>query len=138
MTEKYILLVEDNPDDVTLTKMAFKKSQLLNKLVVVINGQEALDYLFCQDKYAQRDVQDAPALILLDLKLPFVSGLDVLKEIRADKRTSQIPVIVLTSSIEDRDKAESYNRGANDFICKPTGFSHYIEVIQQIKAKWLP
>ncbi len=120
MTEKYILLIEDNPDDLTLTEMAFKKSQIPNKLVVVINGQQALDYLFCQDKYAHRDFRDAPALILLDLKLPFVSGLDVLKEIRADKRTSQIPVVVLTSSIEDRDKAESYNRGANDFICKPT------------------
>jgi two-component system, response regulator len=129
--------VEDNPDDVTLTEMALKKGRVDNKLVVACDGQEALDLLFCEGKYANRESGENPTIILLDLKLPFVSGLDVLKEIRADNRTRNIPVIVLTSSIEDRDKTESYVRGANEFICKPTGFSQYIEAIQKIKARWL-
>ena len=131
------LLVEDNEDDVTLTEMAFKKGQIPGKLVVVVDGQEALDFLFYQGKYTTRTPVENPALILLDLKLPLVSGLDVLKEIRANKDTNQIPVVVLTSSMEEKDRTDSYRLGANDFISKPTGYSHFIEVIQQIKTKWL-
>jgi two-component system, response regulator len=137
MTDKLMLLVEDNEDDVTLTEMAFKKGQIPGKLAVVVDGQEALDFLFYQGKYADRIPVEDPTLILLDLKLPFISGLDVLKEIRANKNTNQIPVILLTSSMEEKDQADSNRLGANDFIIKPTGYSHFIEVIQQIKAKWL-
>ena len=96
-----------------------------------------MDFVFYQGKYKDRTPAENPALILLDLKLPLVSGLDVLKEVRANKDTSQIPVVVLTSSIEDKDQTDSYRLGANDFIIKPTGFSHFIEVIQQVKTKWL-
>ena len=119
MNDKLVLLVEDNEDDVTLTEMAFKKGQIPGKLVVVMDGQEALDFLFYQGKYKNRTPVENPALILLDLKLPLVSGLDVLKEIRANKNTSQIPVVILTSSIEEKDQTDSYSLGANDFICKP-------------------
>jgi two-component system, response regulator len=137
MNDKLVLLVEDNEDDVTLTEMAFKKGQIAGKLVVVVDGGEALDFLFYQGKYKNRIPVENPALILLDLKLPLVSGLDVLKEIRADKNTSQIPVVILTSSLEEKDRSDSLRLGANDYICKPTGYSHFIEVIQQIKTKWL-
>jgi two-component system, response regulator len=137
MTDKLVLLVEDNEDDVTLTEMAFNKGQISGKLAVVVDGQEALDFLFYQDKYADRNPNEKPALVLLDLKLPLVSGLDVLKEIRANKDTNQIAVVVLTSSIEEKDRTDSIRLGANDFIIKPTGYAHFIEVIQQIKAKWL-
>ena len=137
MNNNLVLLVEDNVDDVTLTEMAFKKGRLGGKLAVVVDGQEALDFLFYQGKYKNRTPIENPALILLDLKLPLVSGLEVLKEIRAEKSTSQIPVVVLTSSIEEKDRTDSYTLGANDFITKPTGYSHFIELIQQVKAKWL-
>jgi two-component system, response regulator len=137
VNDKLVLLVEDNEDDATLTEMAFKKGQIPHKLVVVEDGQEALDFLFYQSKYTTRTPVESPALILLDLKLPFVSGLDVLKETRANKNTRQIPVVVLTSSMEDKDQVDSFRLAANDFIRKPTGYSHFIEVIQQIKAKWL-
>ena len=137
MNDKLVLLVEDNEDDVTLTEMAFKKGQIPGKLVVVVDGQEALDFLFYQGKYTNRNPVENPVLILLDLKLPFVSGLDVLKEIRANNDTNQIPVVVLTSSIEEKDRTDSNRLGANDFIIKPTGYAHFIEEIQQVKAKWL-
>jgi two-component system, response regulator len=137
MNDKLVLLVEDNEDDVTLTEMAFKKGQIPSKLAVVVDGQEALDFLFYQGKYTNRNPVENPALILLDLKLPLVSGLDVLKEIRANKNTSQIPVVVPTSSIEEKDQTDSKRLGANDFIIKPIGYAHFIEVIQQIKTKWL-
>jgi two-component system, response regulator len=137
MNDKLVLLVEDNEDDVTLTEMAFNKGQIPGKLVVVVDGQEALDFLFYHGKYANRTPIENLALILLDLKLPLVSGLDVLKEIRANNDTKQIPVVVLTSSIEEKDRTDSFILGANDFIIKPTGYAHFIEVIQQIKAKWL-
>jgi two-component system, response regulator len=137
MNDKYILLVEDNPDDVVLTELAFKKGHITNRLAVVVDGQEALDFLYSQGNYADRDPYEAPALVLLDLKLPYVSGLDVLKKIRADKNTSLLPVVILTSSIEDKDRTESFRLGANDFILKPTGLSLFVEAIQQISAKWL-
>ena len=137
MNDNLVLLVEDNEDDVTLTEMALKKGHLPGKLVVVVDGQEALDFVFYQGKYKNRTPAENPAIILLDLKLPLVSGLDVLKEIRANNDTNQIPVVVLTSSIEEKDRTDSNRLGANDFIIKPTGYAHFIEVIQQIKAKWL-
>jgi two-component system, response regulator len=137
VNNKYVLLVEDNPDDVTLTEIAFKKGKIPNKLVVAVDGQEALDLLFCRGKYDGQDTCEKPALVLLDLKLPLVSGLDVLKAIRANSRTHQIPVVILTSSMEDTDKTESCNLGADDFIRKPTGFSNFVEIIQQVKVKWL-
>jgi two-component system, response regulator len=137
MIEKYILLVEDNPDDVVLTELAFRKAQVANRLMKVTDGQEALDFLFYHGKYTDRKPVEKPALVLLDLKLPYVSGLDVLKEIRTDKNTSRIPVIMLTSSLEDKDKTDSLKLGANDFILKPTGLSLFVEIIRQIKAHWL-
>ena len=136
MQDKYVLLVEDNEDDVTLTKMAFKKAQVSSKLKIVSNGQDALDFLYCHGRYADRTPGENPALILLDLKLPFVSGLDVLKEIRANPMTRQIPVLVLTSSIEEKDRLDAGRLGANDFICKPTSYSSFIDVIGQIRTQW--
>jgi two-component system, response regulator len=105
--------------------------------VVVWNGEEALDFLFGKGQYADRDLNQIPALVLLDLKLPYVSGLEILKEIRADKRISQVPVVILTSSVEDKDRTDSFRLGANDYFQKPTGFSPFTEMIQKIKAKWL-
>lgn len=137
MDDKYVLLVEDNDDDVTLAEIAFKKARLSNRLVTVSDGREALDFLFCHGKYEDRTPFGNPSLILLDLKLPFVSGLVVLKEIRAHITTCQIPVLVLTSSIEEKDRTDSYSLGANDFIRKPTSYSSFIEIIEKIKTDWL-
>ncbi len=137
MTAKYVLLVEDNPDDVALTEIAFKKAQISNRLVVASNGEQALNYIFSQGHLDPGDVNSQPGLILLDLKLPIVSGLDVLKEVKANKDTTQIPVIVLTSSSEERDQTESYRLGACDYIRKPTSLSRFIEIVKEIKAKRL-
>ena len=137
MNDKFVLLVEDNPDDVTLTEMAFKRGKVANKLEIAHDGREALDFLFGKCQYNDKDPDDKLALVLLDLKLPLVSGLDVLKEIRADKNTASIPVIILTSSMDDFDQAESYRLGANDYLRKPTGFLQFVDLIQQIKTKWL-
>jgi two-component system response regulator len=137
MPDTYVLLVEDNPDDVALTELAFKKANVIEKLVVASNGQKALDFLFSQDGFRGRDISQKPSLILLDLKLPLVSGLDVLKEVKANEDTNEITVVVLTSSAEDKDRSESYRLGANDYISKPTGFNEFIEIVKQIKAKWL-
>jgi two-component system response regulator len=135
--QKYVLLVEDNPDDVTLTQMAFRKNQITNRLAVVPDGEEALDYLFGRGKHAGRDLNDKPAVILLDLKLPFVNGLEVLRQIRAAKNTSAIPVIVLTSSLEESDQSESQRLGANAYFDKPVEFDRFLQIIQQIKTEWL-
>lgn len=135
--EKYILLVEDNQDDVALTRLAFKKSQIASRLVVAYDGEEALDFLFCRGKYANRDTDDFPAIVLLDLKLPKVDGLEVLKQLRADKRTYRVPIIVLTSSTEEKDQSESRRLGADNYIRKPTGLTSLVGVLQQIKSDWL-
>jgi DNA-binding response OmpR family regulator len=135
--DKFVLLVEDNPDEAVLAEIAFKRDKVTNKLVLVSDGREALDFLFSQDGYGARDPQDTPALILLDLKLPFVSGLDVLKEIRANQNTASVPVVVLTSSMENADQAESYRLGANDYIRKPTGMSELVEIVKKLKSRWL-
>jgi two-component system response regulator len=137
MDKRYVLLVEDNSDEVVLTQLAFKKNQIPARLEVARDGREALDFLFCRGKYAVRDPQDQPALVLLDLKLPLISGLEVLQQIRAAKSTSEISVVVLTCSTEDIDQAESYRLGANGFIRKPTRFSEFVEAIRTIHAKWL-
>ena len=133
----YVLLVEDNPDEVFITQRAFRKGEVANPLTVVTNGRQALDFLFSQGSYADRDKNDKPAVILLDLKLPLVSGLDVLKELKSNPNTNPIPILVLTSSTEERDQTESYRLGANDFICKPTSLLEFIEIVRKIKARWL-
>lgn len=137
MSDKHILLVEDNPDDIALTDMAFRRAKVTNKFVTVGDGEEALDYLFCRGKYADRDLSEKPALILLDLKLPKLGGLEVLRAIQADKNTRSIPVVVLSCSTEEKDQSESYRLGAKSFCSKPTSFTKFIEVIRQVKAKWL-
>ena len=135
--EKTILLVEDNPDDEALTLRALKKNNILNTVVVARDGAEALDYLFGQGQYQKRDLSNAPQLILLDLKLPKVDGLEVLQQLRANERTRHYPVVVLTTSNEDRDIITSYQLGANSYIRKPVDFSQFIEAVRQLGLYWL-
>jgi two-component system response regulator len=137
MLKKTILLVEDNPDDETLTIRALKKNNILNEVVVAHDGAEALDYLFGLGSHVGRDVAKPPEVILLDLKLPKVSGLEVLERIRRDERTRLIPVVILTTSDEERDKVESYRLGANSFIRKPVNFEQFSEAIRQLGMYWL-
>ncbi|MGV3756421.1 MAG: response regulator [Verrucomicrobiota bacterium] len=137
MSEKHILLVEDNPDDVELTLRAFKKNRIMNSLQVVTDGAEALEYLFGTGKYAGRDMSRQPTVILLDLKLPKVDGLEVLKAIRADERTKLLPVVVLTSSKEEMDIMNVYANGANSYIRKPVEFEKFIEAVGQLGLYWL-
>lgn len=137
MNEKHILLVEDNPDDVELTIRAFKKNRIMNALQVVRDGAEALDYLFGTDSFAGRDTRQQPTVILLDLKLPKIDGLDVLKRIRADERTKLIPVVILTSSKEESDIVTGYSNGANSYIRKPVEFEAFIEAVGQLGLYWL-
>jgi CheY-like chemotaxis protein len=137
MNPKTILLVEDNPSDIELTKRALGKSHVANELVVAEDGQEALDYLFGERTYAGRDVTQLPALVLLDLKLPKVDGLEVLQRIRADQRTRRQPVVVLTSSKEEQDLAASYDLGVNSYIRKPIDFAQFAQTIQQLGLYWL-
>jgi two-component system response regulator len=132
-----ILLVEDNADDVELTLRAFRKSKILNAIVVVRDGVEALDYLFATGAHAERDPKANPEVILLDLKLPKVGGLDVLRRLCTDQRTRRIPVVVLTSSNEERDILSSYNLGANSFVRKPVDFAQFVEVAEQLAMYWL-
>jgi CheY-like chemotaxis protein len=135
--KKTILLVEDNPDDVELTLLGLKKNNVVNDIVVAEDGAEALDYLFCTGKYAERDASVMPVLILLDLKLPKIDGHEVLKRLRSDDRTKIIPVVVLTTSDEETDMVQSYNSGANSYIRKPVDFIRFSEAIQQLKVYWL-
>ena len=135
--KKTILLVEDNPDDVELTLLGLKKNNVANDIVVAQDGAEALDYLFCTGKYAERDASVMPVLILLDLKLPKVDGLEVLKRLRSDDRTKLIPVVILTTSDEETDLVQCYNNGANSYIRKPVDFIRFSEAIQQLKVYWL-
>ena len=137
MNEKHILLVEDNPDDVDLTLRAFQKNRIMNAVQVVRDGAEALDYLFATGAYASRDVTKQPTVILLDLKLPKVDGLEVLKRLRADPRTQFIPVVILTSSKEDTDIINGYANGANSYIRKPVEFEQFIEAVGQLGLYWL-
>lgn len=137
MEDKMILIVEDNPDDEELTIRALKKNNIGNRLVVVRDGAEALDFLFCTGAYSNRDPLDLPQTILLDLKLPKVDGLEVLKHIRADQRTSLLPVVILTSSNEERDLLQSYRNGANSYVRKPVDFNEFLEAARQLGLYWL-
>ena len=137
MSDKTILLVEDNPDDEALTLRALKKNNILNSVTVVRDGAEALDYLFCQGAYAGRDASLKPAVTLLDLKLPKVDGMEVLKRLRADARTRLLPVVILTSSKEEQDLVNGYHLGANSYIRKPVDFTQFMEAIRQVGLYWL-
>jgi two-component system, response regulator len=132
-----ILLVEDNPDDRDLTLRALRRHLVANEIITVGDGVEALDYLFGEGAYAGRDVSSRPRLILLDLKLPKLSGLEVLSRIRADPRTSSLPVVVLTSSSEEQDISASYQRGANSYVRKPVVFGDFAEAVRQLGLYWL-
>jgi CheY-like chemotaxis protein len=134
---KIILLVEDNPDDVELTVIAFKKNHIANEIVVARDGAEALDYLFGTGIHAGRDLNIMPTLILLDLKLPKMDGLEVLKRLRENAQTKRIPVVVLTSSKEQQDIVESYNLGANSYVRKPVDFTDFINAAKQLGLYWL-
>ncbi len=137
MKSKIILLVEDNPDDVQLTLRALKKGNIMNDVVVAPDGVEALDYLFGTGKYSGRDTKIMPQLVLLDLKMPRMDGLEVLQRIRWDERTRLLPVVVLTTSSEERDRVESYKLGANSYIRKPVDFSQFAEAVRQLGLYWL-
>jgi len=132
-----ILLVEDNPHDVELTLHALKRHHLANRIEVVRDGAEALEYLFATGAYAGRQIEDRPRVILLDLKLPKVDGLEVLRQIKADPRTRTIPVVVLTSSREESDIVESYGLGANSYIVKPVDFEQFVEAARIMGLYWL-
>jgi two-component system response regulator len=137
MSEKIILLVEDNQDDEELAVLAFERSRVANRMVVVRDGQEALDYFFGSEANGGRDAGVLPQLVLLDLKLPKVSGLEVLRRLRADPRTRRLPVVVLTSSKEEQDLLESYDLGANSYVRKPVDFARFSEAIHQLQMYWL-
>ncbi len=134
---KIILLVEDNPSDEKLTVRAFKKSGVANEIVIVRDGAEALDYLFATGSHAGRDVTELPSIVLLDLKLHRIQGLEVLRRIRADERTKLLPVVILTSSNEDEDIARSYSLGANAYVRKPLEFSAFVEAARTLGLFWL-
>lgn len=137
MDKGTILLVEDNPDDVALTLRAFKKSNILNEVIVAQDGAEALNYLFASGDYAGRDTGRMPHLILLDLKLPKVDGMEVLRRMRTDARTRLLPVVILTSSKEEQDVIDGYNLGCNSYIRKPVDFAQFSEAIRQLGLYWL-
>jgi two-component system response regulator len=135
--QRLILLVEDNDDDVELTLRALRRNRVANRVDVVRDGAEALEYLFATGSYAGRDVRDAPNLVLLDLKLPKVGGLEVLERLRADPRTHRLPVVILTSSNVESDLARSYDLGANSYIRKPVDFTQFMEAVNQLGLYWL-
>jgi CheY-like chemotaxis protein len=137
MSEKVILLVEDNPDDEALTLRALKKNNILNKVIVARDGEEALEYLFGTGKFQGRDTSAQPQVILLDLQLPKLSGHEVLKRLRADKRTALLPVVILTTSSEELDITSSYENGANSYTRKPVDFNQFIEAVKQLGLYWL-
>lgn len=137
MTDDTILLIEDNPDDEDLTLRALQQNRIKNAVVVARDGAEALDYLFGTGKYSTRDANILPHIVLLDLKLPKVDGLEVLKRLRADPRTKLLPVIILTSSNEEQDKLKGYTLGANSYVRKPVDFAQFIEAVKQLGLFWL-
>jgi len=136
-TDKVILLVEDNPDDAALTLRAFRKSNVLDQVVLARDGVEALDYLFATGSHAGRDPRAIPQLMLLDLKLPRMDGLEVLRRMRADERTRLVPVVILTSSREQQDMIDGYGLGANSYVQKPVDFARFVQAVEQIKLYWL-
>ena len=137
MTECQILLVEDNPDDVELTLLAFEESKICNQMKVVYDGQEALDYLFCTGQYADNAPKILPAIILLDLKLPRLDGLDVLKRVRSEPATKFLPVVILTSSQDEEDIVRSYSLGANAYVRKPVDYAQFVEAAKTLGLFWL-
>jgi two-component system response regulator len=132
-----IMLVEDNPNDEELTLRALKKNNIKNEIVVCRDGVEALDYLFGTGSYAGRDLTVMPGVILLDLKLPKVDGIEVLRQLRANERTRLLPVVILTSSSEDQDRIKTYDLGANSYVSKPVNFTEFIEAVRQLGLYWL-
>jgi two-component system response regulator len=132
-----ILLVEDNPQDLELALRALKKANVSNRIEVARDGAEALDFIFCEGPHAGRRMEDGPKVVLLDLKLPKVDGLEVLQRIKGDPRTKSIPVVVLTSSKEQRDVIESYNLGTNSYVVKPVSFDQFVQAVQQLGLYWL-
>jgi two-component system response regulator len=137
MSERVILLVEDNPDDEALTLRALSKNNIANQVIVARDGAEALDYLFGTGTHDGRNVNHQPQLILLDLKLPKIDGLEVLKRLRMDNRTKHVPVVVLTSSMEQRDIVACYDDGANSYIRKPVDFEEFLKAVNQLGMYWL-
>jgi len=137
LENKLILLVEDNPDDEALTLRALKKNNIANQVVVARDGVEALDYLFGTGAHAGRDMSVMPQVILLDLKLPKVDGFEVLRRLRADERTKLLPVVILTTSNEEKDRLNGYGLGANSFVRKPVEFGQFIEGVRQLGLYWL-
>lgn len=137
MHEKTILLVEDNPDDEALTLRALKRNNILNEVIVARDGAEALDYLFCQGAYSNRETKRLPEVVLLDLKLPKLDGLEVLRRIRENPLTRRLAVVILTSSNEERDIIAGYDLGANSYIRKPVDFNQFMEAVRQLGVYWL-
>lgn len=137
MPERYILLVEDNPDDEELTLLSLRKNNLGHEIIVVRDGVEAIDFLFGSGQYAGRDISRAPTIVLLDLKLPKLDGLGVLKRLRADERTRSLPVVVLTSSSQDADVVASYSLGANSYVRKPVEFGAFVEAVSSLGLYWV-
>jgi len=134
---RIILLVEDNPDDVKLTLRAFKKGNILNDVVIAKDGVEALDYLFGTGKHEGRETDLMPQVMLLDLNMPRIGGLEVLQRMRADERTRLVPVVIMTTSIEDKDRIESYRLGCNSYVRKPVDFDQFTQAVQQLGLYWL-
>jgi two-component system response regulator len=137
MADRSILLVEDNPDDVALTLRALKKNNIANQVVVASDGAEALDYLFGTGKHSGRDLGEMPAVVLLDLKLPKVDGLEVLRRLRTDERTKLLRVVILTSSKEEQDLMNGYKLGANSYVRKPVDFVKFVDAVRQLGMYWL-
>jgi len=132
-----ILLVEDNPDDAALVIRELKKNHLSNNLIHLSDGVQALDFLFCRGKFSERKIEDKPKVVLLDLKMPKIDGLQVLREIRADQRTKLIPVVVMTSSKEERDIVNTYNQGVNAYVVKPVEFDSFSKAVTELGMFWL-
>ena len=137
MKTKTILLVEDNADDEALTIRALKKGNIANEVIVARDGVEALDYLFATGKYEGRNLDLQPQVILLDLKLPKIDGLEVLRRVRSNEKTKHLPIVILTSSREEKDVLEGYNLGANSFVCKPLEMAEFTQAVQQLGMFWL-
>tara|TARA_B100000609_G_C17112300_1_gene380387 strand:- start:92 stop:535 length:444 start_codon:yes stop_codon:yes gene_type:complete len=137
MNHREILLVEDNPDDVALTVRAFKKNNITNHIVNVSDGVEALDYIFARGNFADRNPEELPTVVLLDLKLPKMDGHEVLKSIRANELTKYVPVIILTSSKEEEDLIKGYKNGCNSYVQKPVDFNQFVEAVQNLGLYWL-
>ena len=137
MNNKVILLAEDNPADQKMTVRALRQHNVVNEIIVVRNGVEALDYLFGTGDYAGRDVTQLPSLVLLDIKMPKMDGLEVLRRLRADERTKMLPVVILTSSKEEQDLIDGYRFGCNSYIRKPVDFDQFAHAVQQLKLYWL-